>query len=208
MATCDEDRTIRATDGRRTARDRVSVLPERNGACRAGSAAGQARPGTVHSTVNGRRQATAVITAVPPATAASAGPRRVDAGGTRLRLRALHVMGHGCARIARAAGASEQAIQKITRGQTATVRPGLRDAVTAVYDAWWDKRAPGHTRYERAAATAARRRAATGNWCAAAGLDDDQLDIPGYQPAWGWRPAAGTGVAGDIRPHRCKEAVW
>ena len=26
---------------------------------------------------------------------------RVDAGGTRLRLRALQVMGHGCARVAR-----------------------------------------------------------------------------------------------------------
>ena len=29
---------------------------------------------------------------------------RLDAGGTRLRLRALHVMGHGSARIARALG--------------------------------------------------------------------------------------------------------
>jgi hypothetical protein len=34
-------------------------------------------------------------------------PARVDAGGTRLRLRALHVMGHGSARIARALGVRE-----------------------------------------------------------------------------------------------------
>ena len=40
----------------------------------------------------------------------------------------------------------------------------------------------------------------TGNWCAAAALDDDQLDTPGYRPRYGWKPATGTGVAPDIRP--------
>ena len=74
-------------------------------------------------------------------------------------------------------------IRKLVRGDARTVSPQLRDAITAVYDAWWDKRAPARTRFERAAATAARRRAIAGNWCAAAALDDDQLDIPGYQPA-------------------------
>jgi hypothetical protein len=128
--------------------------------------------------------------------------RRVDAGGTRLRLRALAVMGHTSARIARAAGASDQAIQKLTRGVVKTVSPRLRDAVAEVYDAWWDKRAPERTRAERAAATAARRRAIAGNWCAAAALDDDELDIPGYRPAQGWRPARGTAVATDIYPPR------
>ncbi len=126
--------------------------------------------------------------------------RRIDAGGTRLRLRALAVMGHGSARIARAAGVSDQAIQKLTRGNVKTVSPQLRDAVAAVYDAWWDKRAPERTRAERAAATAARRRAIAGNWCAGAGLDDDELDIPGYRPVYGWRPARGTGVATAIHP--------
>jgi transcriptional regulator with XRE-family HTH domain len=125
---------------------------------------------------------------------------RADAGGTRLRLRALQVMGHGSARIARAAGVSEQAIQKLARGDAKTVSPQLRDAITAVYDAWWDKRAPERTRQERAAASAARRRAIRGNWCAGAGLDDDELDIPGYRPESGWRPACGTGIAGDIHP--------
>ena len=126
--------------------------------------------------------------------------RRVDAGGTRLRLRALAVMGHGSARIAREAGVSDQAIQKLTRGDVKTVSPQLRDAIAVVYDAWWDKRAPAGTRTERAAATAARRRAIAGNWCAGAGLDDDELDIPGYRPAQGWRPARGTGIATSIRP--------
>src|SRR5258708_36254748 len=89
--------------------------------------------------------------------------RRVDAGGTRLRLRALSVMGHGSARIARAAGASDQAIQKLTRGDVKTVTPQLRAAVAAVYGTWWAKRAPRHTRSEQAAATAARRRGLAGN---------------------------------------------
>jgi hypothetical protein len=125
---------------------------------------------------------------------------RVDAGGTRLRLRALAVMGHGSARVARAAGASDQAIQKLARGDARTVSPQLRDAVAAVYDAWWDKRASERTRPERAAATAARRRAIRGNWCAGAALDDDELDTPGYRPASGWRAARGTGTAADIHP--------
>ena len=50
--------------------------------------------------------------------------------------------------------------------------------------------------------TAARRRAIAGNWCAGAGLDDDQLDTPGYKPASKWKPAAGTGTATDIQPRK------
>src|SRR6266704_3147456 len=72
----------------------------------------------------------------------------LDAGGTRLRLRSLAVMGHGSARIARAAGASEQAVQKLARGDARTVSPQLADAIAAVYDAWWDKRPPERRRRE------------------------------------------------------------
>ena len=125
---------------------------------------------------------------------------RIDAGGTRLRLRALHVMGHGSARIARALGVRPQAIAELVSGTAATVSPHLRDQVITLYDAWWDKRAPGRTRAERAAATAARKRAIAGNWCAPAALDDDELDTPGYRPRYGWKPATGTGVAPDIVP--------
>ena len=128
------------------------------------------------------------------------GPRdRLDAGGTRLRLRALHVMGHGSARIARALGVREETVGRLVRGDARTISPPLRDAVAALYDAWWDKRAPERTRAERAAAARARRRAAAGNWCAGAALNDDQLDLPGYRPRAGYRPATGTGVAADIR---------
>ena len=147
-------------------------------------------------TVHNRRKSTA-LHAVPTA---GRRRRRIDAGGTRLRLRALAVMGHGSARIARAARVSDQAIQKLARGDVKTVSPHLRDAIAAVYDAWWDKRAPEHTPAERGAATAARKRAIAGDWCAAAALDEDLLDTPRYRPRQGWKPATGTGIAPDVHP--------
>ena len=114
-------------------------------------------------------------------------------------------MGHGSARIARAAGVHPVTIRKLVRGDARTVSTQLRDAIAGLYDAWWDKRAPGRTRFERAAATSARKRAMAGDWCAAAALDDDWLDIPGYQPEYGWKPATGTGTAPDIHPPALQE---
>jgi hypothetical protein len=67
---------------------------------------------------------------------------RLDAGGTRLRLRALHVMGHASARISRALGVREETIQRLVRGEARTISPHLRDAIADLYDAWWDKRPP------------------------------------------------------------------
>jgi plasmid maintenance system antidote protein VapI len=164
------------------------------------TAAGVA-PATVSDLDRGRRRPHRGTTAAVLTVTSNSVPRgRIDAGGTRLRLRALHVMGHGSARIARALGVREMTIRQIVRGDTRTISPRLRDTVTDLYDAWWDKRAPARTPFERAAATAARKRAAAGNWCAAAALDDDLLDIPGYRPRHGWKPATGTGVAPDVRP--------
>ena len=155
---------------------------------------------TVSDLARGRRRPRRGTTTAVLSVASQAVPRgRVDAGGSRLRLRALHVMGHGSARIARALGVREMTIRQIVRGDARTVSPGLRDKVTELYDSWWDKRAPARTPFDRAAATAARKRAIAGNWCAAAALDDDQLDIPGYRPRQGWKPATGTGVAPDVR---------
>ena len=164
------------------------------------SAAGLASA-TVSDLARGRRRSTRGTTAAVLAMRAEAVPRvRLDAGGTRLRLRALHVMGHGTTRIARALGVRPTTIQDLVTGDARTISPKLRDAITDLYDTWWDKRAPERTRAERAAAAAARRRAIAGDWCAAAALDDDQLDIPGYRPSQGWKPATGTGAAPDIRP--------
>src|ERR1022692_3669910 len=187
--------------GQRAARDHVRSLRETGGSYRAIAAAAGLGAMTVHDAGTGRRRPNAgTTTAVLAVTSGDLRRARIDAGGTRLRLRALHVMGHSSARIARAAGATDRTIRTLVRGDARTISPRLRDAITTVYDAWWDKRAPVRTSAQRAAATAARRRAIAGNWCAGAGLDDDLLDTPGYRPACGWRPAQGTGVGADIRP--------
>ena len=186
---------------RKAARDHLTRLRQQGGTYRSIADAAVLSPDTVYALASGHRRAqpgtaTAVLTVTSPAL-----PRaRLDAGGTRLRLRALHVMGHGSARIARAAGVHPVTIRKLVRGDARTVSAQLRDAIAGLYDAWWDKRAPGRTRLERAAATAAGNRAMAGDWCAAAALDDDWLDIPGYQPEYGWKPATGTGTAPDIHP--------
>jgi predicted transcriptional regulator len=183
------------------ARDHIRLLRQAGGTYRSIAAAAGLAPATVCDIATGRTQpASWTAAALLAVTSRSLTQARIDAGGTRLRLRALHVMGHGSARIARAVGVSEHTIRALVRGDAQSVSCRLRDAVIVVYDAWWDKRAPERTRAERAAACAARRRAIAGNWCAAAALDDDKLDIPGYRPGHGWKPATGTGVAADIRP--------
>jgi hypothetical protein len=182
-------------------REQIRRLQHQGGTYRSIAAAAGLAPGTVHDLASGRRQPTPTTErALSKVTSGSLHRARLDAGGARLRLRALHVMGHGSARIARALGVREATIRAIVRGDAPTVSPKLRDAVIDLYDAWWDKRAPERTRFERAAATAARRKAIAGNWCAGAGLDDDLLDTPGYRPASKWKPATGTGTAPDIRP--------
>ena len=125
---------------------------------------------------------------------------RLDAGGTTWRLRSLIAMGHDSSRIARAMNVRPKAIQKLVRGDTTTVSPGFRDLACQLWNAWWDKRPPETTRSERRAASAARRRAERNSWPAAAGLDEDELDEPGYRPFCGYRPATGTSIAPDFRP--------
>jgi hypothetical protein len=184
-------------------RDHLNELRQHGGTYRSIAAAAAVAPTTVHDLAVGRRNGTGSIARSLLAVTSEALPQgRLDAGGTRLRLRALHVMGHSSARIARAVGASDKTIRKLVRGDAKTISPQLHDAIADVYDAWWDKRTPGQTRAQRSAATLTRRRAIAGNWCAGAGLDDDQLDTPGYRPKTGWKPATGTGTAQDIRPPR------
>ena len=184
-------------------RDHLNELRQQGGTYRTIAAAAAVAPTTVHNLAVGRRAGTGSIArALLAVTGDLFPPGRLDAGGARLRLRALHVMGHSSARIARAVGASDKTIRKLVRGDAKTISPQLHDAIAAVYDAWWDKRAPGRTRAERTAATVARRRAIAGNWCAGAALDDDQLDVPGYRPTSGWKAATGTGIARDIQPPR------
>lgn len=183
------------------AREHVKQLVQSGGTCSGiADVAGLART-TVRDFISGRRSATPYTTTALLAVSSDAlQPTRVDAGGTRLRLRALFAMGHSSACIARAVDVHPATIRAFVRGEATTISPDLRDAIAAVYDAWWDKRAPERTPTERAIATAARRRAITGDWCTGAALDDDLLDTPGYKPCAGWRPAIGTGPAPDIHP--------
>jgi len=124
----------------------------------------------------------------------------VDAGGTMWRLRSLVAMGHDARRIADALRVRPDVTQAILRGEAETVSSALRDLACQLWDAWWDKRPPERTRAERARARAARRRAELAGWCTPLGLDEDQLDEPGYRPYARYRAATGTGTAGEFRP--------
>jgi hypothetical protein len=58
-----------------------------------------------------------------------------------------------------------------------------------LYDELWDQPPPESTGAQRRAAAAARNRAARNGWPAPMGLDDGQIDDPGYRPRAHWRPA-------------------
>ena len=134
---------------------------------------------------------------------------QISVTGAQLRVRALIAMGHSTGRIAGALGhgTSKRAVRRIARGDTTEIPPGLRRQIGRLYEHWWDLVPPERTAAERDAAAAARRWARRRRWCTGAGLDDDELDEPGYEPHCGWRRATGTGVATDNplkvrRPHR------
>ena len=91
---------------RQAARDHVTQLRQHGWTYRSIAAAAALSPDTVRALATGRRRAQpGTATAVLKLTSRILPRSRLDATGTRLRLRALHVMGHGSARIARAAGA-------------------------------------------------------------------------------------------------------
>jgi hypothetical protein len=127
-------------------------------------------------------------------------------GGIMWRLRALVAMGHTCSRMAAAIGFPPGTLRRIVRGEALTISPELRQAVIDLFDAWWDKTPPRRTRQERLAADNALKRAALNDWSCPAGLEDDQLDRPGYRPQCGWRHARGTGIADDY-PFAAGKAV-
>jgi len=129
---------------------------------------------------------------------------RLDAGGTIWRLRSLVAMGHGASRIARAMRLRPAVVRELIRGEAKTVTPELRDLACQLWDAWWDKRPPERTQAERRAASGARHRAERHGWCTPLGLDEDELDEPGYRPYSLYRFATGTGIAADFR----RAASW
>jgi hypothetical protein len=154
---------------------------------------------TVHCIANARRPTVQADIAARLLAVSETGLHRTrsPAGGVMWRLRALVAMGHSCSRMAAAIGVPPATLRRIVRGQALTISPELSQAVTALFDAWWDKIPPQRTRREELAARNAFTRAALNNWPCPAGLDEDELDQPGYQPQCGWRHAHGTGVAAD-----------
>src|SRR5436190_22693928 len=124
---------------------------------------------------------------------------QISVSAAQLRMRALIAMGHSTERISRALGhgISARAVRRIARGDTTEIPPALRVRIGRLYEHWWDLVPPERTAAERDAATAARRWARRRRWCTGTGLDDDELDQPGYEPHCAWRPATGTGVATD-----------
>ena len=151
---------------------------------------------TVHCIANARRpkvqaEVASRLLAVSEADIRGTHP---SPGGTMWRLRALVAMGHTCSRMAAAIGMPPATLRRIVRGEAHTISPELRQAVIALFDAWWDKTPPQRTRQEKLAARQRLQRAALNNWPCPAGLDEDELDQPGYQPQCGWRYARGTGL--------------
>lgn len=123
---------------------------------------------------------------------------RMDANGTAWRMRSLVAMGHDATRIARALGAAPHAVQRLIRGDCQTVTVSFHLLACRLWNAWWDKTPPERTAAERRAAARARQQAERHDWPAAAGLDEDMLDKPGYRPWCRYRHAIGTGVAADF----------
>ena len=154
---------------------------------------------TVHGIANARRPTVQAEVARKLLAVTEDGIRGMhpSPGGAMWRLRALVAMGHTCSRMAEATGIPSATVRRIVRGEALTISPALWQAVTALFDAWWDKTPPQRTRLEKLAVGNALKRAALNDWPPAAGLDEDELDQPGYQPHCGWRHARGTGVADD-----------
>ena len=154
---------------------------------------------TVHRIANARRPTvqTEIATRLLAVTESDIRSLRPSPGGTMWRLRALVAIGHTCSRMAAATGIPPATLRRIVRGEALAISPQLQQAVIALFDVWWDKTPPQRTRREQLAARGALKRAALGDWPPPAGLDEDELDRPGYQPHCGWRHARGTGVADD-----------
>jgi hypothetical protein len=164
---------------------------------------------TVHGIANARRTTVHAHVARRLLAVSEADIRRLhpSAGATMWRLRALIAMGHTCTRMAAATGIPPATLRRIVRGDAATISPAHRHTIIALFDTWWDKTPPRQTRQETLAADNALKRAAASNWPCPAGLDEDQLDTPGYQPHHGWLPATGTGTAGPPLPATGRRSI-
>jgi hypothetical protein len=140
------------------------------------------------------------LLAVTPGVAARAAARP-DAAGTRRRLRALTAVGYPAVSLAAHTGVTPGTIRDLVSGHAATVSPALHAAVAALYAEMWDQPPPERTGAQRRATAAARSRAARNHWPPPMGLDDDQIDEPGYRPRTRWRPVTTACAASPPMRH-------
>jgi hypothetical protein len=157
---------------------------------------------TVHCVANARRPQVQAEVARRLLAVSEADIRsmRPSPNGIMWRLRSLVAMGHSCSRMAAATGIPPATLRRIVRGEAVIISPELRQAAIALFDAWWDKTPPQHNRREKLAARTAVRRAALNDWPCPAGLDEDEVDQPGYRPSHGWLPAIRAGIAARPTP--------
>jgi len=191
-------------------REHVQALRREGASFRAIGRAAGVSPTTVHRLLHGeparcravpdRMHAAEArrLLAVTQAAAERAAARR-DAAGTRRRLRALTAVGHPAVSLAARLGVAPRTVRDLAAGQAGSVSPAMHRAVAALYDEIWDQPPDEHTGAQRRAAAAARARAARNGWPTPMGLDDDQIDAPGYRPRANWRP---TGACATYPPVR------
>lgn len=113
------------------------------------------------------------------------------AAGTRRRLQALVYGGWSVRQLAARLGRTQQNL-RLTLHRSQRVRPDVAAAVRALYDELWDQAPPGRDRFERAAATRARRYAREHGFAPPAAWDDDEIDDPAAVPAEGWERRDGV----------------
>jgi hypothetical protein len=111
-------------------------------------------------------------------------------------------MGHSINGIANALQIQPRVVRRLVRGDSATVTAELHDLTCQLWNAWWDKCPAERTPAERRTAAIARQQAKRMNWCPPLGLDEDELDEPGYRPYSRYRAAVGAGIADAFHPAR------
>jgi len=113
----------------------------------------------------------------------------VDAAGSRRRLQALIRNGWPAPELAARLGCSRQALRE--KLDYARVTAAGAAKIAALYDELWDRPPPQGTRWEKTAATMARRYATERGWVPPLAWDEDAIDDPAAVPADGWERGEG-----------------
>lgn len=121
----------------------------------------------------------------------------VDACGTRRRLQALVACGWSPRRLAALLTLTPEHTRAIVEGTARAVGAGTARRARELYDRLWNQAPPEGTRYERSAATRARRHAEQERWPLPMAWDDDTIDDPAARPAAGWKRGSSTRISGD-----------